>query len=94
MSNASASICAAIVLVRVLCVAMNLSAKGLRALVTAGAAGIGCAIVRTFLEHGAKVHLCDVDEKALASCKEQIPDATRTRDLVRPLLAMAGTFRV
>jgi NAD(P)-dependent dehydrogenase (short-subunit alcohol dehydrogenase family) len=34
-------------------------------LVTAGAAGIGRAIARTFLEHGARVHICDVDEKTL-----------------------------
>jgi len=44
---------------------MDLSAKGLRVLVTAGAAGIGRAIARTFHEHGARVHVCDVDEQAL-----------------------------
>jgi NAD(P)-dependent dehydrogenase (short-subunit alcohol dehydrogenase family) len=46
---------------------MDLSAKGLRVLVTAGAAGIGREIARTFLTHGARVQVCDVDEKALAS---------------------------
>ena len=40
---------------------MNLTAKGLRVLVTAGGAGIGRVIAQTFLEHGAKVHTCDVD---------------------------------
>jgi NAD(P)-dependent dehydrogenase (short-subunit alcohol dehydrogenase family) len=34
--------------------------------VTAGAAGIGLAIARTFRDHGAKVHVCDVDDRALA----------------------------
>jgi len=58
---------------------MDLSANGLRVLVTAGAAGIGLAIARTFLDQGAKVHICDVDEKALAACKERIPEATQTR---------------
>jgi len=41
------------------------SAKGLRVVVTAGAAGIGRAIARTFVEHGARVHICDVDDAAL-----------------------------
>jgi NAD(P)-dependent dehydrogenase (short-subunit alcohol dehydrogenase family) len=40
---------------------MDLSAKGLRVLVTAGGAGIGRVIAQTFTEHGAKVHTCDVD---------------------------------
>jgi NAD(P)-dependent dehydrogenase (short-subunit alcohol dehydrogenase family) len=44
---------------------MELSAKGLRVLVTAGAAGIGRVIARTFSEHGARVHICDIDEQAL-----------------------------
>jgi NAD(P)-dependent dehydrogenase (short-subunit alcohol dehydrogenase family) len=83
---------AAIVLVRVLCVAMQLSANGLRVLVTAGAAGIGLAITRTFLEHGAKVHLCDVDEKALARCKKQAPQATQTRADVASLADVERLF--
>ncbi len=40
---------------------------GLRVLVTAAAAGIGKVIADTFLAHGAKVYVCDIDEKALAS---------------------------
>src|SRR6185369_16759127 len=48
------------------------SAKGLRVLVTAGANGIGLAIARTFLEHGARVQVCDVDDKALASVPKEI----------------------
>jgi NAD(P)-dependent dehydrogenase (short-subunit alcohol dehydrogenase family) len=40
---------------------VDLSAKGLRVLVTAGGAGIGRVIAQTFLEHGAKVHTCDID---------------------------------
>ena len=57
---------------------MELSAKGLRVLVTAGAAGIGRAITRTFLEHGAKVHICDIDEKALASARQDLPGVSQS----------------
>lgn len=41
--------------------------KGLRVLVTAGANGIGLAIANAFLESGAKVHVCDIDDIALKS---------------------------
>jgi NAD(P)-dependent dehydrogenase (short-subunit alcohol dehydrogenase family) len=51
---------------------MDVSAKGLRVLVTAGGAGIGRAIAQTFLEHGARVHVCDVDEKALQQLSKSI----------------------
>ncbi len=44
---------------------MNLSATGLRVLVTAGAAGIGRVIAQEFIDSGACVHVCDVDEHAL-----------------------------
>jgi len=47
-------------------------------LVTAGAAGIGRVIARTFVEHGARVHICDIDEKALGATKKQLPTVTQT----------------
>jgi NAD(P)-dependent dehydrogenase (short-subunit alcohol dehydrogenase family) len=58
---------------------MEYSAKGLRVLVTAGAAGIGRAITRTFVEHGARVHICDVDERALKDFAAALPQVTQTR---------------
>jgi len=51
---------------------MDTSAKGLRVLVTAGAAGIGRVIAQTFLDHGARVHVCDVDEKALSQVPKSV----------------------
>ncbi len=45
---------------------MSNSLQGKRVLITAGAQGIGLAIARRFLEAGAEVHVCDVDE---AACK-------------------------
>jgi NAD(P)-dependent dehydrogenase (short-subunit alcohol dehydrogenase family) len=50
----------------------------MRVLVTAGAAGIGRVIAKTFHEHGARVHVCDIDEKALASLKKELPAVTQT----------------
>ena len=58
---------------------MQTSAQGKRVLVTAGAAGIGRAIANTFLEHGARVHVCDVDEVALSRLKNELPRVTQTR---------------
>jgi len=57
---------------------MEFSAKDLRVLVTAGAAGIGHAIARTFIDHGSRVHICDIDEKALAATKKQLPTVSQT----------------
>jgi NAD(P)-dependent dehydrogenase (short-subunit alcohol dehydrogenase family) len=46
---------------------MDMGMKDLRVLVTAGAAGIGRSIALAFQSEGAKVHICDVDAKALAT---------------------------
>src|SRR5207237_9629769 len=46
--------------------AVNLSAKEMRVLVTAGAAGIGRASAQTFLDQGARVHVFDIGELAVA----------------------------
>ncbi|MGO2240371.1 MAG: SDR family oxidoreductase [Halomonas sp.] len=45
---------------------------GLRVLITAGANGIGLAIAQAFQEAGARVHVCDIDEQALAALPEGI----------------------
>jgi NAD(P)-dependent dehydrogenase (short-subunit alcohol dehydrogenase family) len=60
-------------------------------LVTAGAQGIGLAIARKFLESGADVHVCDVDEQALRAAQERLPglSASLTDVSVEPqVLAM------
>jgi len=51
---------------------VNTSARGLRVLVTAGAAGIGLAIARTFRDAGARVFVCDIDDTALGALDKDI----------------------
>src|SRR6185436_14182110 len=64
---------------------MDVSAKGLRVVVTAGGAGIGRAIAATFLEHGARVQVCDVDEGALQALGRDLPAIHRVRaDVAEP----------
>jgi NAD(P)-dependent dehydrogenase (short-subunit alcohol dehydrogenase family) len=58
---------------------MDLSANGLRVLVTAGAAGIGRTLAKTFLEHGARVHICDIDESSLAEARNKFPAVSQSR---------------
>ena len=57
---------------------MDLSIAGLRVLVTAGAGGIGLEIARSFLQEGARVHVCDVDRGALDAAVSTDPGLTAT----------------
>lgn len=57
---------------------MQQSCKDLRAVVTAGASGIGWAIAQTLLAEGAKVHICDVVPERLATAAQAQPAITAT----------------
>jgi NAD(P)-dependent dehydrogenase (short-subunit alcohol dehydrogenase family) len=52
----------------------SLALDGARVLVTAGAGGIGRAIADTLVASGARIHVCDVDEEALATFRSAHPD--------------------
>lgn len=71
---------------------METSLSGRRVLVTAGASGIGLAIARTFAEHGARLHICDVDEKALRQREADLPAAGRTKADVSSLADVDRLF--
>ncbi|MEX2127428.1 MAG: SDR family oxidoreductase [Xanthobacteraceae bacterium] len=58
---------------------MDLGMKGLRVLVTAGAAGIGRSIARAFANEGAKVHVCDIAPRALDDLARTDPQITSTQ---------------
>ena len=49
-----------------------------RVMITAAASGIGRAIAKAFYDDGAKVHICDVNEQALAAFREEFPDIAAT----------------
>jgi NAD(P)-dependent dehydrogenase (short-subunit alcohol dehydrogenase family) len=56
----------------------DLAVPGKRVLITAGAGGIGRAMAETFADAGARVHICDVDTKALDSLRAARPTITST----------------
>jgi NAD(P)-dependent dehydrogenase (short-subunit alcohol dehydrogenase family) len=57
---------------------MDISVKGLRVLITAGAAGIGRAMTEVFHRAGAKVHICDIVQSALDETAKSFNGVTRT----------------
>jgi NAD(P)-dependent dehydrogenase (short-subunit alcohol dehydrogenase family) len=58
---------------------------GKRAIVTAAASGIGKAIAQALLGAGARVHICDIDEEALARFAAEAPGLGTTRaDVAKP----------
>ena len=72
---------------------MNLGIKGLSVLVTAGAGGIGLEIARSFVAEGARVHVCDVDQKALRALAKSDPKITRSKSDVSDRKQVAKLFR-
>ena len=65
---------------------------GLRVLVTAGASGIGAAIASAFAETGAKIHVCDIDDAALAAFQKRFPSCQATNADVADEAQVAALF--
>ena len=64
---------------------MEITVKGLRVLVTAGAGGIGRAMTDVFHKAGARVHICDVVQAAIDDTVKAFPGVTATlADVSRP----------
>ena len=71
---------------------MDLNIRKLRALVTAGASGIGLATARALAREGARVHVCDVDTTALDALAASDPKLTRSVCDVADPKAVARLF--
>ncbi len=71
---------------------MDMQIRGLRVLVTAGASGIGLATARAFAREGARVHVCDVDTRALAALAASDPAIGQQLCDVADPDAVAGLF--
>lgn len=71
-----------------------MSLSGKRAIITAGAAGIGRVTARTFIDAGAQVSVCDIDNAALDSFMAEFPSASAHRCDVSNPAAVARTIEV
>lgn len=64
---------------------MKIDVRGLRVAVTAGASGIGLAIAHKFVENGARVHVCDIQDSLLDDFRRNFPEMGATHaDVSRP----------
>ncbi len=72
---------------------MELAARNLRVLVTAGGSGIGRAIAETFAKAGARVHLSDIDDKFLAEAQRALPGVSQTLGDVAKLADVERLFQ-
>ncbi|WP_210483746.1 SDR family oxidoreductase [Microvirga antarctica] len=71
---------------------MDLKIGELRAIVTAGASGIGLAIAKALVEEGARVHLCDIDPDALATARAALPTVSTSVCDVSDRAAVTSLF--
>lgn len=66
--------------------------SGLRVLVTAGGSGIGAVIASAFTETGAGIHICDIDDAALAAFRQSFPTCQATKADVAEEEQVAAMF--
>ncbi len=72
---------------------MSNDLQGKRVLVTAGASGIGAATTQQFLNAGARVHICDIDQAALTAFLEHNPSVSGTLTDVSNEQAVDALFK-
>ena len=72
---------------------MDLGINGLRVLITAGAGGIGLEAAKAFDREGAKVHVCDVDDAALAAFAKSHPAMSASKCDVSDRAQVAALFK-
>mgnify|MGYP000306593866 CR=1 FL=1 len=72
---------------------MSDKAKSRRVLVTAGAAGIGRVIARSFLQQGDRVAVCDLDEAALRQLRADHPEIVAEKADMADEAAVGGFVR-
>lgn len=70
----------------------NISMKGSRVLITAGASGLGLEMARVFVAEGAKVLICDVDQAALDAARSELPGIGATVSDVSDEDSVAALF--
>jgi NAD(P)-dependent dehydrogenase (short-subunit alcohol dehydrogenase family) len=66
----------------------------LRVLVTAGASGIGASVASAFAETGAAIHICDIDDAAIATFQKKLPSCIATHADVADPAQVAKLFDV
>ena len=71
---------------------MEISVKGKRVLITAGAAGIGRAMTDVFREAGARVHICDVAQSSIEETLKAFPGVTASLADVSKLADVENLF--
>jgi NAD(P)-dependent dehydrogenase (short-subunit alcohol dehydrogenase family) len=67
---------------------------GLRVLVTAGASGVGAAIASAFIETGAQLHICDIDDAALVAFEQRFPGSQTSKADVANEEQVASVFEM
>lgn len=70
----------------------NASMSGRRVLITAGASGLGLEMAKVFSTAGARLLVCDIDEKALESARAAIPGLQATLADVSDEASVARLF--
>lgn len=71
---------------------MQIDLGGKRALITAGAAGIGRAIARQLSDSGARVAICDISDIALAEVSRELPGLVAVKADVADEAAVDALF--